>query len=232
MNFSSIFGFAELFDNNNNNNSYFYISDRDLNSIVIFNEKWEFQSFKYIKRPVFIVPVDKQLIITSDSYIYQTDSDLNILNSYFLNSAGYRGIFYDKASDSLHAAGFYLNRIDIFDRNLTFIDSVNTTYSPFSVYGHGGKMFVGTVNGKILIIQNRTITKSYSGLCGGGYVLSILVDYFSYMAFTCHDGAVYTYHTNGSFIFSYIFGKGRLFIKIDFNGHLIVNSLDQTKIYY
>jgi hypothetical protein len=85
---------------------------------------------------------------------------------------------------------------------------------------------------RFLIIQNRTITKSYSGLCGGGSILSILVNNFSFMAFTCHDGAAYIYHTNGKFIFSYIIGKGRLFIKIDFNRRLIVNFLDQTRIYY
>ena len=102
------------------------------------------------------MPVDKQLFITSDSYIYQTDSDVNILKSYYLNSAGYRGIFYDRASDLLYAAGFYLNRFDIFDRNLTFLDFVNTTYSPFSVYGHDGKIFVAiNQNGSISSLTLR-----------------------------------------------------------------------------
>ncbi len=205
---------------------------------MIYDENWEHKNFSNaIRNPAFMVTVDNMIYISASNAVYKTDKHINIINSYNQTDKAFRGIYYDKPTESLFVAVSSNQTIDnsiiMLDRNLTFLDSINITVNiPFSLNGYDGKLFVGTTGGKILAIQNKTIIISINTLCGAT-VSSLLIDDFGYMVVLCYRNLnSYIYHTNGSLIGDFTKFDNTLNVNFDTKGRLIINSDTHFDIYY
>ena len=166
----------------------------------MFDENWEFKTVSSnIAKPVFIKPVGNELFIAAENGVYKTDKDVNILASYTSSGAGYRGIFYLKATDHVVVANTASNRIEIFYRNLTYITNIPIPTMPYSFGEYEGNMFVGTSTGQIIVINNNyQIIKTYITGCTS-YILSFIIDPEGYLLYFCDSNfGVYLYHTNGT----------------------------------
>jgi hypothetical protein len=224
--FVGLRGICELIDNNGTR--YYYAMDIDNSTVIKMNQNFEYQSKISINKPAYAIAFDKELFISTDSAIIKTDNHLNILKQYN-KTAGYRGIFYDLKDNILYVAAKSINKIDMFDRNLLFLGSINTTISnPYGLSFYNGQLLVSfSSNDTVLVIQNRTIIRQYNNVCNGSvFVSSILVDNYGYMLVLCASSDKGNlYHQNGTYmgylatITSYPYN----FI-IDSKGRLIISS--------
>ncbi len=126
------------------------------------------------------------------------------------------------------------NKIDVFDRNVTFKYSIPTgSYPPYGVNGFKNELFVSTSDGNVLVLQGKIITKVYNNLCTG-YITSLLIDNNGFMVVPCFSGTVsYLYHTNGTYMNkSMPIAVNTFGIRIDSKGRLITTSRSELDIFH
>ena len=230
MNFNVLVGFGYLVDTN----TTYYALDWNGNKIIIFDSNWKYLNFTSLNKPAFMITVNSSLYISADYYVYKTDKYLNIISQHMNNSAYYRGLYYNSSSNSVYVSGYINCAIDVFDLNLTLVDSISTSpYKPYSLQGYKNYIYVGTDTGQFLVIENKVITKQYA-ICSGTFLTSILIDHFGFMALSCNnDRKAYLYYSSNM---SYT-GMSMTFpgipwcIKFDSNGRLVVSLSNKIHIY-
>ncbi len=226
-----MFDFETIVDNNVTS---YYAVDFNADSIVRFNENWEYLSNKTFVKGCFIKLVENEFFISAGSGIIKTDKDLNIIKT-FSSGIAYRGLYYNETSKKFFVVGWGAYKIEIFDLNLTLLDSISTgSNDPFGLNGYKNELFVGTMTGNILVIQNKTITKVYNTLCSSDRINSFLFDNNGYMSIQCFIGtASHIYHINGSYMnISLSTATLNFGMKIDSKGRLILTSATELNIFY
>jgi hypothetical protein len=216
-----------------NNVTLYYAMDYGAKNIVRFNENWEYLSIKAIAG-CFIKLVENEFFLSSDSGILKTDKDLNIIKT-FSSGTIYRGLYYNESSKKIFGVKRDANLIEILNQNLTLLDSISTgSYIPFGLNEYKNELFVGTMTGQILVIQNKTITKVYNTLCSGDRTTSFLFDNNGYMSVQCAGGtASHIYHINGTYMnISLSTATANYGMKIDSKGRLIATSANELNIFY
>jgi hypothetical protein len=122
--------------------------------------------------------------------------------------------------------------IFIFNRSLELIDKIDIGFQPFALAEYGDKIFVGTLNGKILQIQNKIVISTYTTICN--YITSLLIDNDGYMIIACNSpNAAYIYHINGTYTGNKITTSGSpFFVNFDTKERLIITSGTQIDIFF
>jgi DNA-binding beta-propeller fold protein YncE len=203
---------------------------------LVFDENWEYQkNISFANNSLaYAIEIENELYITGNHAVYKTDKSLNIINAFYNTGLStYRGIYYNKTSDLIYVADFTTYYcISVFNRNLTFIESINIGYKPYGLADYDEKLFVGTMNGTILVIQNKIVIKTFSTICNA--ISSLLIDNDGYMIIACYSpNAAYIYHTNGTNTGKQIKTGGvPMFINFDSKGRLIISSTSRINIYY
>jgi hypothetical protein len=127
--------------------------------------------------------------------------------------------------------------IQVFYLNLTFnrLFSV-ASYNPYSVSEYNNKLYIGTLNGKILVIQNEAI-KNISSIFSGMVfpsVNSIWFDEYGYIAAICNDpiNRLNFYYQNGTshggYLSTLAFPR---YIGFDAKGRFVLISVNNICIY-
>ena len=234
-NFSYLKGFEQIVGANS---TTYYLVDSSVKRILLFDEYWQFKTFKTINDTLnYIKAIGKELYISGDNGFYKTDQNINILLNYSNNKSFHRGIYYNETSDllyvSLSGSAF---KIRVFNRNLTLMRTIATSnFVPYSLNSYMNTLFVGTKNGSVLVLENETIKTVYNDVCEQtSTVSSILIDEFGYMAVTCYQiNMVHLYNVNGANMNISIPTAARPFnIAIDSHGRLIINTPNELDIYY
>jgi hypothetical protein len=227
------FGIEEIVDIN----TTYYVANYGLNHVVIYNEFWEYQTYKTLAGCALIKAVGEELYVAANDYIYKTDKNVNQIKSFANSGATYRGLYYNKTCDCLFATSHSHKNIDIFDRNLTHLDSISVgPYgTPYGIDGYKNELFVGTIaaDHKILVIQNKTIVKFYDTMFIAT-ITAIVIDIYGLMAVSFLENlTIGLYHVNGTNmgISKQVFTKPYHFKK-DSKGRLIVTTVSELAIYY
>jgi hypothetical protein len=215
------------------NNTTHYAFDYSNHKVVMFDEYWQYKNDVTIPSLAHAITIDKQLYITGNGNIQNRDKNLNLIKQF--NNAGviYRGIYYNKTNDLIYVGTQENQRIDIFNRYLTLIGNINIPgYRPYSIAEYDNKMFVGTMEGSILVIENGVIIRNLTTVCG--FIPSIMIDTYGNLLILSHSkSSVYLYHKNGSNFGTVIStSSSPWFINFDSKGRLIITSEKDIKIYY
>ena len=202
--------------------------------ITIFDSNWQYLTFKNFTMPAYMITVNNSLYISSDFNFYKTDKYLNIIRHYISSTAVYRGLYYNSSSNKIYVAAHIKCAIDVFDLNLTLVDSISTlSYSPWSIQGYKNYIYAGTYNSSnLLVIENKVIIQIYP-VCN--CLSSILIDNFGYMALSClNDRKIYFYYSaNVSYTgMNKTYTLKPYYINFDSNGRFIFISTNQIDIYY
>jgi hypothetical protein len=187
-----------------------------------------------INRPYSIQSINNELFIAAFDGIYKLDKSFSLVKYYNRTSSVYTSIYHNRTSDILYVASFGSNnRIDLFYRNLNFINSLSFTNSPYALTETNGKLYVGLSGGVISVLENNLVVKTITTLCTGT-ITSIVIDINELMAALCYsNNMLYLYTTNGSYT-----GKNMTtpsnsrFMNYDLNGHLIIAGQSQINLYY
>ena len=125
---------------------------------------------------------------------------MNILIPYTDSIAIYRGIYYNSANDLIYMASIGFLEIHVFNLDLRLTDTISISpYRPWSINGYNNQSYVGTTDGIILVIVNKSIVKQFNARNGqSGALYSILFDKFYNIATACGNKQLYLYNTNGS----------------------------------
>jgi hypothetical protein len=123
--------------------------------------------------------------------------------------------------------------IDLFYRNLSFINSISLINQAYALTEENGKLYVGLNGGVISVLENNLVVKTIKTLCTG-FISSIVFDTNELMAVLCnYDSMLYLYSTNGSYT-----GKNMTtplwsgFMNYDLNGNFIIAGKYQINLYY
>ena len=121
---SSLKGFEQVVSANS---TTYYLVDSDVQKILLFDEYWQFKTFKTINDSLyFIKAVGNELYISGDNGFYKTDENINIIATYSSSGAYYRGIYYNETSDLLYVTlSGSIFKIRVFNRNLTFLRAID-----------------------------------------------------------------------------------------------------------
>ena len=227
MNFSGLEGFGYLDDSNKT----YYVMDYFANRIIIFDSNWQYLTFQSLDAPSYMITVNNNLYISSDNNVFKTDKYLNIISQYNSVAAGYLGLYYNSSSNTIYVAGYNKYAIDVFDLNLNLVDSISTSnYYPVSIHGYKNYIYVGTGTGELIVIENKVINQTFS-VCTVT-LLSIQIDDYGYMAFSCDQTAYLYYSANLSYTgMNTTYDVQPKFINFDSNGRFIVVSDYQIDIY-
>jgi hypothetical protein len=187
-----------------------------------------------IYSPYSIISIKNELFVAAKDGIFKTDNSLIIVGYYNRTGAGYRRFYYNYTDDILYVSSYSYNRIDLFYRNLSFIDTLNFINNPLALTEKNGKLYVGFTDGSISVLENNLVIKNITTLCTGD-ISSIVIDANDLMGVLCYSnpGLLYIYSTNGSYTgINMTTPSGPKFINYDLNGHFIIAGQSQINIYY
>ena len=216
----------------NDFNTTFYVIDYDANRIYLLDENYEFISEKTFPVPNYMVTVNLSLYITGDNNIWKTDKYLNVLITYS-ESAYYNGIYFNSTEYSIYVAPFANAYFKVFDLDLNPQYTVSLSpYTPFSLAEYNNELFVGTVQGSVLVIVNKAIIRIFM-VCSSNYITSIVFDNCGFMAISCYSNSfVNLYYYNGTFTDKTISTAPiPMYLGFDSNGYFVILSKYQTSIY-
>jgi hypothetical protein len=201
---------------------------------LVYDENWEYQkNISFANNSLaYGIEIENELYLTGDVSVYKTDKSLNVVNAFYNNGSAYRGIYYNKTSDLIYVAAQNLSSIFIFNRSIALIEKIGIGYKPFALAEYGNKLFVGTKNGTILVIYNKTVINTYISICSS--INSLLIDNDGYIIIACFSPqGAHIYHTNGTYTGKNITTYSNpQFINFDTKGRLIINCSNQINIYY
>ena len=155
------------------------------NLVQLFDGNWGFllDSGSYVMN---IIPWNNSLfIISNDGFIKQTDRFLAVIqqSSFQLSYPSTSDLYYSSNSDTLYVSNFRAQTIYMFQRNLTIYDNFTlpALYNPTAINGYNDKIYVGTVDGLILLIVNKIIIQiisTYNSILG---INGIFVDAYGFI---------------------------------------------------
>ena len=216
-------------------NTTYYALDWAGNKIIIYDSNWQYLAFKNFTGPAYMITVNNNLYISCDKNIYKMDKYLNLISQYNTSQVYYRGLYYNSTSNKIYVAGQLSLTIDVFDLNLTLVDSISTlNYQPFSLQGYKNYIYAGTYNSSyLLVIENKVIIQTYR-VCSATFLTYILIDHFGYMALSCYfEKKVYLYFSSNvsNTYKSLTYAVNPNVITFDSNGHFVLLSDFQIDIY-
>ncbi len=181
--------------------------------------------FELGKHPSYMKVIDSKLFISTDEILFKaTLNEFDILKSFEKKKTWYRGIYYNETNKEIYICaqpakssirdltqkadteqcndGIITsngNSIDIFNTDLNFKDSIDLrNNTPYRIIGKNGILYVGTNEGKILIIKNRQIDDSFYTHCNK-IIGAILADQNGYLVVGCFCKCeLYLYASNGA----------------------------------
>jgi hypothetical protein len=165
--------------------------------IFVFDDNWNFLSNQTsIFMPHNMISVGKFLFIANPNYLCKTDLLFNVIKTVITNTSS---MYYNNNNSLIYGTITYGKLVSYYDLNLTFIGSFSLyPYQLWSITGYNNQMFVGTMDGNILVIFNQTIQSIFNGC--NGYVqriMSILIDVNENMATVCENSQIYLYNSAG-----------------------------------
>ena len=195
---------------------YNYVINYIFGQIYIFDNNWNFVANKTSFLSAYsMVRVESYIYVTSNTNFCKVDLQLNIIKELAAYTT-MTGIYYNCTDNLLYTTVFYQKLIRYYDLNLTLISSFSTyPYMPYSITGYDNKLFVGTVEGNVLLILNQTIQKMFNG-CNGNVqrLQTILFDGFGNMATGCDNSQLYLYNSAGLYQNKNISSGGSTFFSI------------------
>jgi hypothetical protein len=244
--FYNLYGFGSY--NTNNTTTYLAIEnaqfrlfrlDADWNLLDDTNTCY---STSYLSRPGLMIRIEKYFYLSFDNYFLKTDFNLNVVGPFFKVSTGivpkYRGLWYNSSNNLIYVASNYWYTIDVFDLNISKIDSISTLtnstfYYPWSLQGNGDKLFCGTDQGVLLVILNKLIIQTINVCNISSRLSSILFDQYGYVGFTCkNENILKLYYTNLSYTgLQKALPANPEFINFDEKGRFIVISDKRITVY-
>jgi hypothetical protein len=235
MNFNWLIGFGF----SSSCNTSYYVIDHGASRVYILNDDCSIVSYKNFAYPAYMITIGSSIYMTGNTYIWKLYKDLNILiqyNSTGSTSPNFRGIYYNSSNGFIYVAPVNLKEIQVFDLNLIFNHNISiSSCKPFSISEYNNKMFVGTSNGTILVIQNEMIINQFNGCNMITIKLNfILFDQYGYMATICSDptNKLYFYDTDGTYTGTFLSTPvNPRYIGFDTKGRFVVISFNQISIY-
>ena len=149
--------------------------------------------------------INNYLYLTAYRFgIFKTDKYLNIIGNYV--SDYFEGMYYNSSSNSIFVASYYDKKIVEFTKDLLLLSSFSTAnYMPASINGINDKLYVGTLDGVILVLINRIISQVYLGCDSISYyysATSIFFDNYGNIGVDCdsvYDHYFAVFFINGTF---------------------------------
>ena len=216
-----VMGFASKFQNG----ITYYVPDASNISLVVFDKDWNYQRHQIYNFTSAIFRLGGYLYTLLDTRLEKLDFNLNVIKGNSGMQFGFRFAYIPTGNC------FYITyplRIDIYDINFKFIESFslnNTQYNPWDIKVFNNKVYVGTSNKEILIMENKNIVDVIPNVCINNFISSIYVDYAGYIAVNCmKDYRINLYDPNkvklGSFISTH--GCDSTFSGFDLSGRYVV----------
>jgi hypothetical protein len=230
--FNQLHGFDFFIDSNV---TYHYaINYNGPGCILKYSSDWEYLGMvtTTMTWPVYIKTIGNDIYIAADNTIFKTDKNLTVINSIDFFSYHFRGIYHDQSTDSIYVAAYNSEFIFIFNRGLALLQTLSTSGNrPFALAGYQNKIYVGTMNHTILVLQNRTIVSTLNTICE--IITSLLIDDYGTMLVLCRSPIMlYVYNVNGTMIGFYPVSGDVTYMNFDSKGRFIINSYYQLNIYY
>jgi hypothetical protein len=230
--FNQLYGFDFFVDSNV---TYHYAINYNVpGSILKYSSDWEYLGIAptTITWPVFIKTIDNDIYVAADNNVFKTDKNLTVVNSINFHANHFRGIYHDQSTDSIYVAAYNSELIFIFNRDLALLQTLSTSGNrPLALAGYQNKIYVGTMNHTILVLQNNIIASSLNTVCE--IISSLLIDDYGTMLVLCRSPIMlYFYNVNGTMIGSSPVSGDVTYMNFDSKGRFIINSFYQFNIYY
>ncbi len=225
----------------------YYVTDSS--GVLIYDEDWNFKfkiNLTLSGLGSYIKQVNNELFISNSNRLIKTDLNLNIIKEITkpLNSYS-RGINHDDSCNDwiLHALNSNSasdNKIDVYNRNLTLVDSIPVPlpHKPYSVFYYENKIFVGIFgNGNLLVIQNKSISQVLTTPCTGVNTItvsSIYIDQYGYIMVSCFSqNRIFLLYKNGTSTGKSIATTySPTFASVDQKGRIIVNGGGKLQLFF
>ena len=207
--------------------------------IVKFDQYWNYLNYtNSIKLPTNIIVVNNLLYVsTSNSLMHIFDQNLTMLAS--INTDNYTGLYFNQSNKAIYAAnsGTGISRINILSLNLTIIDNITLSgYSPWALQEFKNLLYVGTTNGSVLVVVNKTIINVLKLANINQMINFIWIDQFGYMTVACTTCTTnYLYFINGTSINGISVqpqDSPTTYVGFDTNQRLILASVQSISIHY
>ena len=217
--------------------SLYFVTNTWGNRIYIFDDSWQFVTFKSLFMPKYIITIGSDLFITGQDNIFKTDKDINVLAQSnpngkkvdednickYCNGYGYMGLHF--MNNSLYVAHFSLELIEIYDLNLV-PDTAIELYGPWSISSYLNQIYVGDIYGTIHLIENKKIVKEFDGCLNNSLeIFSIIFDQQGFMGTAC--GNDINLFSEGSFKnerFSFDSEQNLYYVGYDSEGRFVILS--------
>ena len=176
----------------------------------------------------YIIAVDNEFYISSSNTagLIHSNSNVTILHTFGVVGK-YTQLTYDTRNNTIIALDYDGNKIQIFDRNLNILNTIQTSlYYINGVAVFGSKILVGSFIGFIQIIQNgKGLSNQKSCL-----VQHMAIDSYGYMFLACYDDPIlYLYNVNYDVLTydnSSYDGKWNIEYSLDLNAHYQNKSIN------
>ena len=186
-------------------NSAYYTVDWSSGNVVMFDKNWT-----YIKSSIYISPylykiiaVNGYLYVTTyQNGIYKIDLNLNIIGNYLDNY--FEGMYYNSTSNTIFVASYYSSKIVELTPDLVFVSSMAAIGYPSSLNGFNNTLYVGTIQGNIVIYVDRIFSYLSNGCSNvrSSSALTILFDDYGNMGVQCeylYEHYFLGFYLNGSY---------------------------------
>ena len=204
---------------------------------LVFNEFWEYQgNITLPNKPIYSVYANDEIYVSSPDNIDKFDKYLNLTLQSYPSSNNYNGIYFNESAGLLYATSTTGNRIDIFNTDLSIMQSIDTNFKPWFISQYNDMIAVSeeSYTGNINFLKNNISTSNMPTSCRDR-ISSMLFDNYDHMIVLCYNPSyLYVYHTNGTFTgtsFRVCSSSNPLFINFDSKDRLVVVCLTKIEIY-
>ena len=216
----------------------FYVSDFGASKIYLFSSNWNYLSNNYVSHPTSIISIGDFFYIITDQnggYLCKTNISFNVLNQYNFTSGEsgfYYDLYYDLTANLIYVSDNALSLILVFDLNLILQGSITIPqYKLSTISGYNNAIYVGTFNGTVIILVNKTVAYSFDVCNNNTKITSIVFDQFGFMAISCSDH-IYLYYSNGTSANQRMAVLNPKYIGFDSNGYFVVLLDSQINLYF
>lgn len=225
----------------NSSTTIYYLFDWGNGRGVIYNNQWVYQSYASLVANSYTAKcVGNFLYISSDTYFYKANTNLNIIQYSSYYGAGFRAISYDSSSGYFYITSqgqFYLN---VFNMNLARVSviSMSSSYDTYGLLQYNGLLYVGScyyLPQNVFVFQSNVLVRSFIlNACSSDCIASFLVDYTGQMIIGCNtQNYLALYDSNGNYQNIKIGTTYNPFVTaVDSQGRFIVATMFELQIYY
>ncbi len=209
-------------------------------NVFVYNENWEYQrtitpsSNEFPSYgPIYSNNINGLIYVTAENVINKYDSYFSLTKQ--VSSPGYnRGIYYNSANQMIYIAKFQSSSISVYDKDLNFIRTISTNYSPWFITEYNGQMVVTEINsGNIYFHQSESLFRTVSTSCN--FITSVLFDNNNQMIVSCVNSNIYIYNVDGTYTGLQVTacnGYYKYFVNFDSQDRLVVICYYRVEIYY